>query len=143
MLEQEQADTAAEDQLCQDQVVQQYFNTHELTHSSDLSSSCDPDFVQLGGSSELDSSRLETSQTLCGEQSRPGKGLTVLCGSSTVRYDQQFVDDDDDDDDDDDRLVSGGEYDNSVTVLVKAATDADLDFDNNLVMTCPEFLGNA
>ena len=68
----------------------------------------------------------------------------MLCGSSTVRYDQQFVDDDDDDDDDDvDRLVSGGEYDNSVTVLVKAATDADLDFDNNLVMTCPEFLGNA
>ena len=50
---------------------------------------------------------------------------------------------DDDDDDDVDRLVSGGEYDNSVTVLVKAATDADLDFDNNLVMTCPEFLGNA
>ena len=49
----------------------------------------------------------------------------------------------DDDDDDVDRLVSGGEYDNSVTVLVKAATDADLDFDNNLVMTCPEFLGNA
>ena len=48
-----------------------------------------------------------------------------------------------DDDDDVDRLVSGGEYDNSVTVLVKAATDADLDFDNNLVMTCPEFLGNA
>ena len=50
---------------------------------------------------------------------------------------------DDDEDDDVDRLVSGGEYDNSVTVLVKAATDADLDFDNNLVMTCPEFLGNA
>lgn len=53
---------------------------------SGLSTNCDPDFVQLGGSSELDSSHLVTSQTLCGEQYRPGKGLTVLCGSSTVRY---------------------------------------------------------
>ena len=50
-----------------------------------LTTACDPDFVELGGSSELDSSRLLTSQTLCGEQHRPGKGLTVLCGSSTVR----------------------------------------------------------
>ena len=41
------------------------------------------------------------------------------------------------------RLVSSGEYDNSVTVLVKAATDADLDFDSNLVMACPEFMGAA
>jgi len=90
---------------------------------SGLSTNCDPDFVQLGGSSELDSSHLMTSQTLCGEQYRPGKGLTVLCGSSTVR------------------LVSSGEYDNSVTVLVKAATDEDLDYNNNLVMTCPEFMG--
>ena len=39
------------------------------------------------------------------------------------------------------RLVSSGEYDNSVTVLVKAATDEDLDYNNNLVMTCPEFMG--
>ena len=37
------------------------------------------------------------------------------------------------------RLVSSGEYDNSVTVLVKAATNADLDYDRNLIMTCPEF----
>ena len=50
-----------------------------------LTTQCDPDFVELGGSSELDSSRLLTSQTLCGEQHMPGKGLTVLCGSSTVR----------------------------------------------------------
>ena len=39
--------------------------------------------------------------------------------------------------------MSSGEYDNSVTVLVKAATDADLDFDSNLVMACPEFMGAA
>jgi len=87
-----------------------------------LSSQCTPDFVQLGGSSELDSSNLATSQTLCGAETRPEKGLTVLCGSSTVR------------------LVSSGEFDNSVTVLVKAATDDDLNYENNLVMTCPEFL---
>ena len=41
------------------------------------------------------------------------------------------------------RLVSSGEYDNSVTVLVKAASDEDLDFSRNLVMTCPEFMGTA
>ena len=62
---------------------------------------CSPDFVELGGSSELDSVNLATSQTLCGTETRPDKGLTVLCGSSTVR------------------LVSSGEFDNSVTVLVK------------------------
>jgi len=93
--------------------------------SQGLSTNCDPDFVELGGSAELDSSHLVTSHTLCGTQNSPGKGLTVLCGSSTVR------------------LVSSGEYDNSVTVLVKAATDADLDFDSNLVMACPEFMGAA
>ena len=41
------------------------------------------------------------------------------------------------------RLVSGGEYDNSVTVLVKAVSDEDLDYSRNLVMTCPEFMGTA
>ena len=51
-----------------------------------VSSSCAPaDWVELGGSTELDSSRLLTSATLCGQQTSPGKGLTVLCGSSTVR----------------------------------------------------------
>ena len=51
-----------------------------------MSSSCAPaDWVELGGSTELDSSRLQTSATLCGQQTSPGKGLTVLCGSSTVR----------------------------------------------------------
>ena len=41
------------------------------------------------------------------------------------------------------RLVSSGEFDNSVTVLVKAASDEDLDYSRNLVMTCPEFMGTA
>ena len=41
------------------------------------------------------------------------------------------------------RLVSSGEYDNSVTVLVKAASDKDLNYNRNLVMTCPEFMGTA
>ena len=90
-----------------------------------LTSNCDPDFVELGGSSELDSSHLTTSQTLCGEQNKPGKALTVLCGSSTVR------------------LVSSGSFHNSVVVLVKAATNEDLNYETNLVMTCPEFLGSA
>lgn len=87
-----------------------------------LTSQCFPDFVELGGSSELDSVNLATSQTLCGTESKPDKGLTVLCGSSTVR------------------LVSSGEFDNSVTVLVKAATDDDLNYENNMIMTCPEFM---
>ena len=66
-----------------------------------LSRQCSPDFIELGGSSELDSVNLATSQTLCGRETKPDKGLTVLCGSSTVR------------------LVSSGEFDNSVTFLVK------------------------
>jgi len=90
--------------------------------TSGLSSQCSPDFVELGGSSELDSVNLATSQTLCGTETKPEKGLTVLCGSSTVR------------------LVSSGEFDNSVTVLVKAATDDDLNYEKNMIMTCPEFM---
>jgi len=99
----------------------------ELRYRRDLgangiSSKCSPDFVQLGGSSELDSVNLATSQTLCGAAAaKMDKGLTVLCGSSTVR------------------LVSSGEYDNAVTVMVKAATDDDLDYEKNMIMTCPEF----
>ena len=142
MLEQEQADTAAEDQLCQDQVVQQYFNTYELMLH--ILQTCLPPVIQT-----LFSWEAAPSWTVpdwrpvkhCVE-SRADLGRVSLCsvapaqsGMISSLYD--------DDDDDVDRLVSGGEYDNSVTVLVKAATDADLDFDNNLVMTCPEFLGNA
>jgi len=90
---------------------------------SKLSTNCAEDFLQLGGSSELESTKLATSQSLCGkEAARMEKGLTVLCGSSTVR------------------LVSSGNFVNTVTVLVKAATEDDLSFDHNMVITCPEFL---
>lgn len=90
---------------------------------SKLSANCADDFLQLGGSSELESSKLATSQSLCGKEAAGmEKGLTVLCGSSTVR------------------LVSSGNFLNTVTVLVKAATEADLSFDQNMVITCPEFL---
>jgi len=91
-----------------------------------ISSQCFPDFVEFGGSPELDSSHLSTSETLCGTQSTKGpeqsKNLTVLCGSSTVR------------------LVSSGKFNNEVVVLVKAATEEDLDFQRNMVITCPEFM---
>lgn len=80
------------------------------------------DFVELGGSPDLDSSDLETKETLCGFSNKPShKGMTVLCGSSTVR------------------LVSSGSYTNSLTVLVKAAGEEDLDFSRNLVMACASF----
>jgi hypothetical protein len=79
------------------------------------------DFLELGGAEDL-SSDLETKSTLCGFQPRPAaKDLTILCGSSTVR------------------LVSSGEYRNSVTALVQAATEDDLDITKNIIMTCPKF----
>lgn len=90
-----------------------------------LKTMCYPDFVQLGGSSELQSSNLATSQTLCGakdKQELSDPSLTVLCGSSTVR------------------LVSSGLFNNEVSVRVKAAAVEDLNFQQNLVMTCPEFM---
>lgn len=49
------------------------------------------------------------------------QGLTILCDSSSVR------------------LVSSGKYDNSVTVLVKEATDTDIDYAKNVIMMCPGF----
>ncbi|XP_023337529.1 corticotropin-releasing factor-binding protein [Eurytemora carolleeae] len=79
------------------------------------------DFLELGGAEDL-SSNLETKSTLCGFQPKPSiKDLTILCGSSTVR------------------LVSSGEYRNSVTALVQAATEDDLDITKNIIMTCPKF----
>jgi len=78
------------------------------------------DYIELGGSTELESDHLLTSETICGYKSQPiEKGLTVLCGSSTVR------------------LVSSGTFHNSVSVYVKAASDEDLDFDRNMVISCP------
>ncbi|XP_023333201.1 corticotropin-releasing factor-binding protein [Eurytemora carolleeae] len=79
------------------------------------------DYIELGGSLELESSNLASSETICGFDSEPiKKGLTVLCGSSTVR------------------LVSSGDFENTVSVYVKAASDDDLDFNTNYVITCPE-----
>nr|AWT97556.1 corticotropin-releasing hormone-binding protein [Eurytemora pacifica] len=79
------------------------------------------DYIELGGSMELDSTNLVTSETICGFDAKPiEKGLTVLCGSSTVR------------------LVSSGNFENSVSVYIKAAEDEDLDFNTNHVISCPE-----
>jgi len=82
------------------------------------------DFLELGGSGELDSSNLEARSTLCGGRSEDSleKDLTILCGSSTLR------------------LVSSGEFRNSVTALVTAATAEDLDANTNTILACPQFL---
>ncbi len=70
----------------------------------------DKDYVELGGSSSLDSRRLKTKDTFCGCDRRRmrSRGLTVLCESSTVR------------------LVSSGQHRNSVTVFARAAGAEDL-----------------
>ena len=49
------------------------------------------------------------------------QGLTILCDSSSVR------------------LVSSGNYENSVTVAIDDATEEDMDYENNVVMVCPGF----
>ncbi len=79
----------------------------------------DKDYVELGGSSSLDSRRLKTKETFCGCDRRRmrSRGLTVLCESSTVR------------------LVSSGQHRNSVTVFARAAGAEDLvssNISNNL-----------
>lgn len=80
------------------------------------------DFLEFGGAADLTASNLDTRSTMCGFEPEPAaKGLTILCGSSTVR------------------LVSSGAYRNSVTFLVEVATDEDLDSSSNIVMTCPHF----
>lgn len=78
------------------------------------------DYIELGGAMDLDSNLL-TSETICGHKNVPVKsGLTVLCGSSTVR------------------LVSSGKFHNSVTVFVKAAEEEDLVDGKNTIITCPQ-----
>ena len=47
--------------------------------------------------------------------------MVILCDSSTVR------------------LVSSGDYKNSVTVLVRAANEDDLKNKNDVQMVCPDF----
>lgn len=78
------------------------------------------DFVEFGGSSQL-STDLDALEDVCGFQPKPfSRGLTVMCGSSTVR------------------LVSSGNFENSITVYVSAATEQDLKENNNYILTCPK-----
>lgn len=67
------------------------------------------DYVEISGGLDLAAPKLTQAETLCGIDSYPGPLLeTVLCGIATVR------------------LVSSGEYDNSVTVAVRQASEQDL-----------------
>merc|ERR1719153_253207 len=60
------------------------------------------DFLEVGGSSYLSSSRLGTKEAICGYKPEPlTKAMIILCDSSTIR------------------LVSSGDYKNKVTVLVR------------------------
>ena len=49
------------------------------------------------------------------------QGLTILCDSSSVR------------------LVSSGKYENSVTVAIDEAMEEDMDYENNVIMVCPDY----
>ncbi|XP_077288585.1 corticotropin-releasing factor-binding protein [Arctopsyche grandis] len=61
-----------------------------------------PDYVEVGGSPGLDNVNMERAISVCGIDSIPAKSvLSLLCDVTTVR------------------LVSGGQFDNSVTVEVK------------------------
>lgn len=94
----------------------------EVGISSQCSHHGERDFLELGGSSYLSSSRLGTREAICGYQPQPlTKALIILCDSSTVR------------------LVSSGDYKNSVTVLVRAANEDDLENQNDVQMVCPDF----
>ncbi|XP_040583823.1 corticotropin-releasing factor-binding protein [Lepeophtheirus salmonis] len=81
------------------------------------------DYIEFGGSAQLDSSELSMKQTLCGIKTEAStKALTILCGSTTVR------------------LVSSGRYDNTLTVDVKEAEEEDLNQSTNYIMMCPDYL---
>ncbi|XP_063227583.1 corticotropin-releasing factor-binding protein isoform X2 [Bacillus rossius redtenbacheri] len=68
-----------------------------------------PDYVELGGSEGLDTSRLVVADSVCGLDSKPGSTLeTILCEVTTVR------------------LVSSGQFDNSVTVSLRQAGEEDV-----------------
>jgi len=88
-----------------------------------LSSRCSrEDYVDIGGSSNLDPSLMDVKETFCGKEPEPAKmGLTILCDSSSVR------------------LVSSGNYDNSVTVAIEEAVEEDMDYENNVIMVCPDY----
>jgi len=94
----------------------------EVGISSKCSHSGERDYLELGGSSYLSSSRLGTREAICGYEPEPlTKAMIILCDSSTVR------------------LVSSGDYKNHVTVLVRAAGEDDLENKNDVKMVCPNF----
>nr|CAD7449013.1 unnamed protein product [Timema bartmani] len=67
------------------------------------------DYVQLGGSEGLDTSSLAVADSICGLDSKPGSTIeTIFCGVTTVR------------------LVSSGQFDNSVTVALRQAGEDDI-----------------
>ncbi|XP_060524550.1 corticotropin-releasing factor-binding protein [Cylas formicarius] len=67
------------------------------------------DYVQIGGSPGLDNANLEVADSVCGVSSKPGKAADLIaCETTTVR------------------LVSGGAFDNSITVSLKRLTENDL-----------------
>jgi len=49
------------------------------------------------------------------------QGLTILCDSSSIR------------------LVSSGMYENLVTVSVREAGEEDMNYEENVIMLCPDF----
>ncbi|CAH1988543.1 unnamed protein product [Acanthoscelides obtectus] len=67
------------------------------------------DYVQIGGSPGLDNNNLMVADTVCGLASKPGKHPNVIaCDTTTVR------------------LVSSGEYDNSITVYLRQLDEQDI-----------------
>ena len=49
------------------------------------------------------------------------QGLTILCDSSSIR------------------LISSGNYENSVTITTEEAMENDMDYENNVIMVCPGY----
>lgn len=67
------------------------------------------DLVQIGGSQGLDNSKLVVAEDICGIDSKPqAHDATIFCDATTVR------------------LVSSGEFDNSVTFVIRLAGAEDI-----------------
>jgi len=80
------------------------------------------DYVDIGGASNLDPSQMDVKETFCGREPEPAKmGLTILCDSSSIR------------------LISSGNYENSVTITTEEAMENDMDYENNVIMVCPGY----
>lgn len=100
------------------------FHIGPQTRYTNLESPCfGSDFVEIGGASNLDPSQMEEKESICGRQPTPAKkGLTILCDSSSIR------------------LVSSGRFNNSLAVVVKEASDEDMNYQDNIVMMCPGYM---